>query len=177
MRGCGARSNALFLFAKPANPMRRKPPAMRWRLMRPLRGVTPRRHLQVKPWNYRPAEALWFMPNDLSRTGQQQVAGVSPELDATAKTTRRKWRERLQRDLLKIWLASSALWIGCIVAILGQCVYGRWFDWQLSQCEGPLVNPVETYVADFATAFGPPAAVLLSYRVVTGVSRRLRRRR
>lgn len=102
---------------------------------------------------------------------------MSPEPDLTAKSTRFKWRERLQRDLLKIWLAFSALWIGCIVVILGQCLYGRWFGWQLPQCDGPLVNPVETYVADFATAFGPPAAVLLFYRVVTGVSRHLRRKR
>jgi hypothetical protein len=132
------------------------------------------------------------MPNDIPRTGHQQIAepsresarksdnaeaGVSPELDAAAKSTRSKWRERLQRDLLKIWLVCSALWSGCIVMILGQCVYGRWFGWQLPQCDGPLVNPVETYLADFATALGPPAAVLLFYRVVTGVSRRLRRKR
>ena len=117
------------------------------------------------------------MPNDLSRTGQQQVAGVSPELDATAKTTRRKWRERLQRELLKIWLIFSALWVGCVLVILGQCLYGRWFEWHLPQCDGPLANPVETYIADFTTALGPPAAVLLTYRVVIGVSRRVRRSR
>ena len=127
--------------------------------------------------NYRPGQALLCMPNDPSRAGHHQMAGSAPALDAAAKSTRSKWRERLQRDLLKIWLAFSALWIGCIVVMLGQCVYGRWFGWQLPQCEGPLVNPVETYVADLATAFGPPAAVLLSYRVVTGVSRRIRRRR
>ena len=39
------------------------------------------------------------------------------------------------------------------------------------------VNPVETYIADFATAFGPPVAVLLSSRMVTGVARRVRRSR
>ena len=117
------------------------------------------------------------MPNDLSRTGHQQVAGVSPELDASAKVTRAKWRERLQRELLKIWLVFSVLWVGCILLVLGQCLYGRWFGWQLPQCDGPLVNPVETYIADFATAFGPPAAVLLMYRVVTGASRRVRRSR
>jgi hypothetical protein len=128
-------------------------------------------------WNYRPAGALLFMSNDLSRTGRQQVADVSPELDATAKATRTKWRERLQRELLKLWLVFSALWVGCILLILGQCLYGRWFGWQLPQCSGPLVNPVETYIADFATAFGPPAAVLLMYRVVTGASRRVRRSR
>jgi hypothetical protein len=128
-------------------------------------------------WNYRPAEALLCMSNDLSRTGRQQVAGVSPELDATAKAPRLKWRERLQRELFKIWLIFSALWIGCILLILGQCLYGRWFGWHLPQCDGPLANPVETYIADFATAFGPPAAVLLSYRMVTGVARRVRRRR
>jgi len=129
------------------------------------------------------------MPNDPSPAGKvaepsekslrrsNPEAGASRELDATAKSTRLKWRERLQRDLLRIWLVFSALWSGCIVMILGQCVYGRWFGWQLPQCDGPLVNPVETYVADFATAFGPPAAVLLFYRVVTGVSRHLRRKR
>lgn len=117
------------------------------------------------------------MPNDLARTGHQQVAAVSPELDATANATRPKWRERLQRELLKIWLAFSALWVACILLVLGQCLYGRWFGWQLPQCDGPLVNPVETYIADFATAFGPPVAVLLSYRMVTGVARRVRRSR
>ena len=39
----------------------------------------------------------------------------------------------------------------------------------------PLVNPVETYLADFATALGPPAAVLLLHRVVMWWSRRVRR--
>ena len=103
-----------------------------------------------------------------------QMASVSPKPEATAKSIRSKLRERLQRDPLKIWLVFSALWSGCIVMILGQCGYGRWFDWQLPQCEGPLASPVETYIADLATAFGPPAAVLLSYRLVTGISRRLR---
>jgi hypothetical protein len=117
------------------------------------------------------------MPNDVSRTGhQQQAAGVSTE-DAAVKATRLKWRERLQRELLKIWLAVSAVWVACILLILGQCLYGRWFSWQLPQCDGPLDNPVETYIADFATAFGPPAAVLLTYRLVIGVSRRVRRKR
>jgi hypothetical protein len=54
------------------------------------------------------------------------------------RTTRPKWRERLQRELLKIWLVFSALWVGCILLILGQCLYGRWFGWQLPQCDGPL---------------------------------------
>jgi hypothetical protein len=134
------------------------------------------------------------MSNDLSRADRHQVAEpsaqgpgksdafdgqgkVSPELDATAKATRRKWRERLQRELLKIWLGFSALWVGCILVILSQCLYGRWFGWQLPQCDAPLANPIETYVADFATAIGPPAAVLFTYRLVIGVSRRLRRSR
>ena len=73
-----------------------------------------------------------------------QMASVSPKPEATAKSIRSKLRERLQRDLLKIWLVFSALWSGCIVMILGQCGYGRWFDWQLPQCEGPLASPVET---------------------------------
>jgi len=134
------------------------------------------------------------MSNILSRAGHQRVAetprqcpqklhalegqaGVSPNQDATDKATRRKWRERLQRELLKIWLAFSALWVGCVLAILGQCLYGRWLEWHLPQCDAPLVNPAQTYIADFATAFGPPAFVLLSYRVVIGASRRLRRGR
>jgi hypothetical protein len=120
---------------------------------------------------------LFFVSNDPSRIGHQQQDGISPELDATVKETRPKWRERLQRELLKIWLAASALWVACILLILSQCVYGRWLAWQLPQCDGPLDNPVETYIADFATAFGPPAAVLLTYRLVIGVSRRVRRRR
>jgi hypothetical protein len=128
--------------------------------------------------------------NTFSRAGHQQVAETSRksdslkgevdialELDAAPKATRPKWRERLQRELLRIWLVCSALWVGCVLVILGQCLYGRWFEWHLPQCDGPLVNPVETYIADFATAFGPPAFVLLSYRVVVGVSRRRRRSR
>ena len=131
------------------------------------------------------------MSNDPSRAGHQQLAEpsghcstksdregrVSRELDAVATPTSPKWRARLQRELLKIWLAFSALWVGCVLVILGQCLYGRWFEWHLPQCDGPLVNPVETYIADFATAFGPPAAVVLAYRVVTGASRRVRRSR
>jgi hypothetical protein len=101
-----AQSNGLFLFAKPnpgPRPVASDAPASRvTRAYIFFRAGT----CMSRLWNCRPAEAL-FMPNDLSRTGQQQVAGVSPELDATAKTTRRKWRERLQRDLLKIWLALS----------------------------------------------------------------------
>ena len=86
--------------------------------------------------------------------------GVPPELDARAKATSAKWHKRLQRELLKIWLGLSALWIGCILAILGQCVYGPWIGWQQLQCDAPLVNPVETYLADFATALGrlPPCS-------------------
>lgn len=122
----------------------------------------------MRLWNYRTSGALLFMFNTLSRASHQQ-------LDTRAKATRAKWRERLQRGLLKIWLGFSALWIGCILAILGQCVYGPWIGWQQLQCDAPLVNPVETYLADFATALGPPAAVLLLHRVVMWWSRRVRR--
>ena len=141
-------------------------------------------------WNYRTSWALLFMSNTFSRAGHQQVAetsrksdalkgevGIAPELDATPKATRQKWRARLQRELLKIWLALSTLWVGCILAIFGQCMYGRWFGWQQPQCDAPLVNPVETYIADIATAVGPPAAVLLTYRWIIWVSRRVRRSR
>jgi hypothetical protein len=148
----------------------------------------------MRLWNYRPAGALLFMSNAFSRAGHRQVAetsghcsrksdaverevGVSPDVHAAAKAARPKWRTRLQRELLKIWLAFSALWVGCILAILGQCMYGRWFGWRLPQCDAPLVNPVETYIADTATAVGPPAAVLLMYRLVIWVSRRVRRSR
>src|SRR5262245_627109 len=102
---------------------------------------------------------------------------VSPERDVAAKATPLKWRTRLQRELLRIWLALSALWVGCVLAILGQCIYGRWFGWHQPQCDASLVSPVETYLADVATAAGPPVAVLLTYRVVNWVSRRVRRSR
>ena len=72
-------------------------------------------------WNYRTCWALSFMSNTFSRAGHQQVAetsrksdalkgelGIAPELDAAPKATRPKWRTRLQRELLKIWLAFSA---------------------------------------------------------------------
>jgi hypothetical protein len=123
-------------------------------------------------WNYQTSGALLFMPNAHSRASQ---VGVPSELAARAKATSVKWHERLQRGLLKIWLGLPALWIGCILGILGQCVYGPWIGWQQLQCDTPLVNPVETYLADFATALGPPAAVLLLHRVVMWWSRRVRR--
>jgi hypothetical protein len=44
-------------------------------------------------------------------------------------------------------------------------------------CDAPLINPVETYIADIATALGPPAAVLLLHRLVMWWSRRYRRGR
>ena len=54
-------------------------------------------------------------------------------------------------------------------------MYGPWIGWQQLQCDATLVNPVETYLAGFATALGPPAAVLLLHRVVMWWSRRVRR--
>jgi hypothetical protein len=137
-------------------------------------------------WNYRPAGALLFMSKAFSRAGHQQTAETSGhcyrksdalegELDAAAKAPPPKWRTRLQRGLLKIWMGCSVLWIGCILAILGQCLYGPWIGWQQPQCDGPLANPVETYLADIGIALGPPAAVLLLHRVVMWWSKRVRR--
>ena len=60
----------------------------------------------------------------------------------------------------------SVLWVGCILVISGQCIYGPWISWQPPRCDAPLINPVETYMADIATALGPPAAVLLLHRLV-----------
>jgi hypothetical protein len=80
-------------------------------------------------WNYRTSWALSFMSNTFSRAGHQVAetsrksdalkgeVGIAPELDAAPKATRPKWRTRLQRELLKIWLALSTLWVGCILAI------------------------------------------------------------
>lgn len=99
------------------------------------------------------------------------------EQDAPPKATRAKWRERLQRGLLKVWIGGSVLWIGCILAMLGQCVYGPWIGWQQPQCAGPLANAAQTYLADIAIALGPPAAVILLYRVVMWWARRVSRRR
>ena len=85
------------------------------------------------PWNYRTSRALVFMSNARSRaceplgsssksgTLEAQV-GVAPEVDVRAKPTRVKWHERLQRGLLKIWMGSSALWIGCILCPRGSAV-------------------------------------------------------
>jgi hypothetical protein len=117
-------------------------------------------------------------PQHLAETSQKSAAlRIAPELDAAAEAPRQKWSARLQRELLKIWLASSALWITCILAILGHCIYGPWLGWQPSQCDAPLINPFETYVADIVTAVGPPVAVLLTYRLIVWVSRRARRSR
>ena len=58
------------------------------------------------------------------------------------------------------------LWLGCILVISGRCIYGPWISWQPPRCDAPLINPVETYMADIATALGPPAAVLLLHRLV-----------
>jgi hypothetical protein len=41
-------------------------------------------------------------------------------------------------------LGLSVLWVGCILAISGHCVYGPWIGWQQPRCDAPLVNPVET---------------------------------
>jgi hypothetical protein len=141
-------------------------------------------------WNYRTSGALLIMSNAFSRinhrvaeplgsssksrTFEGQVV-VPPEPDARAKASRAKWHDRLQRGLFKIWMGSSVLWIGCILAIVGQCVYGPWIGWQQPQCDGPLANPVETYLADIAIALSPPAAVLLLHRLVMWWSRRVRR--
>ena len=128
------------------------------------------------------------MSNTSLRAGRQPAADSSGhgfaksdildgEPDAPAKATRAKWRKRLQRGLLKVWIGCSVLWVGCILAMLGQCVYGPWIGWQQAQCAGPLANAVETYLADIAIALGPPAAVILLYRVVMWWSRRVRRSR
>jgi hypothetical protein len=108
------------------------------------------------------------MSNDFSGDGQSRLM---------AKATLSKWHTRLQRELLKIWLASSALWVGYVLAVLGQCVYGRWFGWHQPQCDAPLFDPVGTYIGYIATAAGPPAAILLMYWAITLVSRRVRSRR
>jgi hypothetical protein len=84
---------------------------------------------------------------------------------------------KLKRALLWVWLALSVLWVGCILGISGQCIYGPWISWQPPRCDAPLINPVETYIADIATALGPPAAVLLLHRLVMWWSRRYRRSR
>ena len=127
------------------------------------------------------------MSNTFLRTGRQQAANSSGhsfrksdaldgESDAPPKAMRAKWRARLQSGLLKVWIGCSVLWIACILAILGGCVYGPWIGWQQPQCAGPLANPVETYLADIAIALGPPAAVILLHRVVMWWSRRVRPR-
>lgn len=114
-----------------------------------------------------------------SRTsGASEAQEAAPRHEhAGTKPARPRWRERLQRELLKVWLLCSAAWIACILAIAGQCVYGRWFGWRLTQCDAPPDNATETYLADLAAALGPPAALLLGYRVVMGVSKRIRQRR
>jgi hypothetical protein len=128
------------------------------------------------------------MSNTFLRAGQQPAAKSSAhdfrksdalggEPGAPSKATRAKWRERLQRGLLKVWFGCSVLWIACILAILGRCVYGPWIGWQQPQCDGPLANSVETYLADIAIALGPPAAVILLHRVVMWWSGRVRRSR
>jgi hypothetical protein len=129
------------------------------------------------------------MSNTVLRPGRQQPAtsagrgvgksdSLDEEPDARPRATRAKWQKRLlQRGLLKVWIGCSVLWIGCILAILGQCVYGPWIGWQQPQCDGPSANSVVTYLADIVLALGPPAAVLVLYRVVMWWSRRVRRSR
>jgi hypothetical protein len=117
--------------------------------------------------NHRTPQALSIMSNAFSRAARlthQQVARVRGPMNLT-------------RGLLWVWLALSVLWIGCILVISGQCLYGPWIGWQPSQCDAPLINPIETYIADLATALGPPAAVLLLHRLVMWWSRRYRRSR
>jgi hypothetical protein len=83
----------------------------------------------------------------------------------------------LNCGLLWVWLALSVVWVGCILVISGQCMYGPWIGWQPPRCGAPLIRPVQTYIADIATALGPPAAVLLLHRLVMWWSRRYPRRR
>ena len=128
------------------------------------------------------------MPNTSLRARPQQAANSSghaftksdtleAESDAPPKATRAKWHKRLQRGLFKVWIGCSVLWIGCILAILSPCVYGPWIGWHQPQCGGPLASSVETYLTDIALALGPPAAVILLYRVVMWWSRRVSRNR
>jgi hypothetical protein len=53
-----------------------------------------------------------------------------------------------KRGLFRLWLVLSLLWGGGVLAIAGQCMYGQWIGRQQLWCEGELVNPVATYIAD-----------------------------
>lgn len=132
-------------------------------------------------WNHRTSRPLSYMSKPFSRHPQvtetaKKGESLADQTTPSPKAMPSKWRIRLQRELLKIWLILSTVWVGCVLAILGQCVYGRWFGWQQPQCEPPLENPLQTYVADIGMAFGPPVTVLLTYRWVVWVSRHVRRR-
>ena len=128
------------------------------------------------------------MSNTSLHAGRRQAANDSghvfrksdalgAEPDAPPKTMRAKWHKRLQRGLFKVWIGCSVVWIGGILAILGRCVYGPWIGWRQPQCEGLLANAVETYLTDIALALGPPAAVILLYRLVMWWSSRVGRNR
>ncbi len=102
-----------------------------------------------------------------------KIAALQLQLDeAVDARERRPW---WKRGLFTVWLALSMLWIGRILAVSGQCVYGPWIGWQQPWCEYPLVNPVLTYLDVIAMALGPPAAVLLLGLALRWVSKGFRR--
>ncbi len=79
-----------------------------------------------------------------------KIAALQLQLDeAVDARERRPW---WKRGLFTVWLALSMLWIGRILAVSGQCVYGPWIGWQQPWCEYPLVNPVLTYLDVIAMA-------------------------
>jgi hypothetical protein len=110
--------------------------------------------------------------------GEESAANPTrPTNRCPARGGRARGPMNLKHGLLWVWLALSVLWVGCILVISGQCIYGPWIRWQPPRCDAPLINPVETYIAIIATALGPPAAVLLLHRLVMWWSRRYRRSR
>ena len=102
-----------------------------------------------------------------------KIATLQFQLDEAAEAhARRPW---WKRGLFTVWLVLSMLWIACILAVSGQCVYGPWIGLHLPWCESPSVTPFATYLHVIATAFGPPAAVLLLGLVLMWVSTGFRR--
>jgi hypothetical protein len=84
----------------------------------------------------------------------------------------------LGRGLFRSWLLLSALWIGSILWIRGQCVYGPWIgrqEHELWGCKDPLADPLATYLEVATTSLGPPLAVLALGYALLWVSKGFRR--
>ena len=49
----------------------------------------------------------------------------------------------------------SVLWVGCILVISGQCIYGPWISWQPPRCDAPFDQPGRDVHGRYRYRIGP----------------------